>query len=971
MSTKTIDLNPLANVLSGAVFSDNLHKSIYATDASVYRKIPLGVAYPKNNDDIKTLIKFANENNISLIPRAAGTSLAGQCVGDGLVVDISKHFTKIIAFNEHAKTVTVQSGVIRDELNNFLKPYGLFFGPNTSTSNRCMIGGMVGNNSSGTTSIKYGVTRDKVIELKTILSDGSEVTFNELTFQQFQQKQLGNSLENNIYKTIFNELSNKETQQEIINQFPKKNIHRRNNGYPIDELLNYEEFGGENKTINLATLLTGSEGTLAFTTEITLKLDPLPPSKNIMIAAHFSSIQESMEAVVIAMKHNLFTCELMDKTILDCTKNNREQLKNRFFVEGDPKAILMLEICTNSEEESNKKADELINDLKAKNLGYAFPKLVNNDIDKAVNLRKAGLGLLGNMVGDNKTVACIEDTAVEVKDLPNYISEFTEMMKTFGQEAVYYAHAGAGELHLRPILNLKKKEDVVLFREITSKTAHLVKKYGGSFSGEHGDGIVRAEFIPQMIGEKNYELLKRIKHTFDPHNIFNKGKIVDPFPMDESLRYQADRKEPIIETIQDFSDSLGILRATEKCNGSGDCRKLPEAGGTMCPSYRATKNEKDTTRARANALREFLTNSEKQNKFNHKELYDVFDLCLSCKACASECPSNVDVAALKAEFLHQYYKENGVPFRTQLFADNVKWNKLGSLTPTFTNLVLNTKLTKKIMGIATQRSIPKLTKTTVYSWYKRNKKRLLSQPVKFGEIFLFVDEFTNYYDANIGIDTIELLTELGYKVTITKHEESGRSFISKGILDKAKEKADFNVDFFKAKITNSKPLVGIEPSAILSFRDEYLRLADDKNAAKEISKNTFTIEEFIKREFEKNNISSESFTAKTATLKIHGHCQQKSLSSTEPTFKMLSIPKNYSVTILNSGCCGMAGSFGYEKEHYQISMQVGEDTLFPKIRNAGKETIIAASGTSCRHQIKDGTSINSKHPVTILKEALL
>ncbi|WP_298264265.1 FAD-binding and (Fe-S)-binding domain-containing protein [uncultured Lutibacter sp.] len=971
MSTKTIDLNPLANLLSGEVFLDNLHKSIYATDASVYRKIPLGVAYPKNNDDIKTLIKFASENNITLIPRAAGTSLAGQCVGDGLVVDTSKHFTNILAFDEHAKTVTVQSGVIRDELNDFLKPYGLFFGPNTSTSNRCMIGGMVGNNSSGTTSIKYGVTRDKVLELKTILSDGSEVTFNELTSQQFQQKQLGNSLESNIYKAVFNELSNKENQQEIINQFPKKNIHRRNNGYPIDELLNYEGFGGQNKTINLATLLTGSEGTLAFTTEITLKLDPLPPSKNIMIAAHFSSIQESMEAVVIAMKHNLFTCELMDKTILDCTKNNREQLKNRFFVEGDPKAILMLEICTNSEEESNKKADELINDLKAKNLGYAFPKLVNNDIDKAVNLRKAGLGLLGNMVGDNKTVACIEDTAVEVKDLPNYISEFTEMMKTFGQEAVYYAHAGAGELHLRPILNLKKKEDVVLFREITSKTAHLVKKYGGSFSGEHGDGIVRAEFIPQMIGEKNYELLKRIKHTFDPHNIFNKGKIVDPFPMDESLRYQADRTEPIIETIQDFSDSLGILRATEKCNGSGDCRKLPEAGGTMCPSYRATKNEKDTTRARANALREFLTNSEKQNKFNHKELYDVFDLCLSCKACASECPSNVDVAALKAEFLHQYYKENGVPFRTKMFADNVKWNKLGSLTPTFTNLVLNTTLTKKIMGIATQRSIPKLAKTTVYSWYKRNKKRLLSQPVKFGEIFLFVDEFTNYYDANIGIDTIELLTELGYKVTITKHEESGRSFISKGILDKAKEKADFNVDFFKAKITNSKPLVGIEPSAILSFRDEYLRLADDKNAAKEISKNTFTIEEFIKREFEKNNISSESFTAKTATLKIHGHCQQKSLSSTEPTFKMLSIPKNYSVTILNSGCCGMAGSFGYEKEHYQISMQVGEDTLFPKIRNAVKETIIAASGTSCRHQIKDGTNVNSKHPVTILKEALL
>ncbi|MFK5959166.1 MAG: FAD-linked oxidase C-terminal domain-containing protein [Lutibacter sp.] len=971
MSSKIVDLNKLANVLSGNVFFDNLHKSIYATDASVYRKTPLGVAYPTNNSDLKKLIQFATENKITLIPRAAGTSLAGQCVGDGLVVDISKHFTKILAFDEHKQTITIQPGVIRDELNDYLKPYGLFFSPNTSTSNRCMLGGMVGNNSSGTTSIKYGVTRDKVLELKTLLSDGSEAIFNELTSVEFKSKRSGNSLESNIYNSIYNELSSKEIQKEILKEFPKKNIHRRNNGYPVDELLNFKEFGGKNETINLASLLTGSEGTLAFTTEITLQLDKLPPSKNIMVAAHFNSIQESMEAVVIAMHHNLFMCELMDKTILDCTKNNREQLKNRFFVEGDPKAILMLEICTNSNEKSNKLADELINDLKTKNLGYAFPKLVNSDIDKAVNLRKAGLGLLGNIVGDNKSVACIEDTAVEVKDLPNYIAEFSKMMEDYGQEAIYYAHAGAGELHLRPILNLKKKEDVVLFREITSKTAKLVKSYGGSFSGEHGDGIVRAEFIPQMIGEKNYELIKRIKNVFDSQNIFNKGKIVDSFPMDENLRYEIDRIEPEIDTIQDFSDSLGILRATEKCNGSGDCRKLPEAGGTMCPSYRATRNEKDTTRARANALREFLTNSEEKNKFNHKELYDVFDLCLSCKACASECPSNVDVAALKAEFLHQYYKENGVPFRTNMFANNVKWNKLGSLTPTFTNLVLNTKLTKKLMGIATERSIPKLAKTTVYKWYKKNKKRLQSQPQKFSEIFLFIDEFTNYYDANIGIDTIELLTKLGYKINITQHEESGRSFISKGILDKAKEKADFNVHFFKDLISKKTPLIGIEPSAILTFRDEYLRLADDKNAAKEIAKNTFTIEEFIKQEFKKKNITRENFTKKTQTLKIHGHCQQKSLSSTEPTFQMLSIPENYSVTILNSGCCGMAGSFGYEKEHYKISMQVGEDTLFPKIRNTDINTIIAAPGTSCRHQIKDGTQRNSKHPISILREALI
>jgi FAD/FMN-containing dehydrogenase/Fe-S oxidoreductase len=963
-------LKSLANTLSGEVFYDLLHKSAYATDASVYRKIPLGVAYPKNNEDLKILIQFAQEYQITLIPRTAGTSLAGQCVGDGLVVDVSKYFTKILDFNEKNRTITVQPGIIRDQLNNYLKPYGLFFAPNTSTSNRCMIGGMVGNNSSGTTSIKYGVTRDKVLQLKTILSDGSEAVFNELSASEFNQKRQENSLEGNIYNAIFTELSNQEVQQEIIKEFPRKSIHRRNNGYPIDELLNYEAFGGSSKTINLAKLLTGSEGTLAFTTEITLQLDALPPPKNIMVAAHFSSIQESMEAVVVAMRHNLYTCELMDKTILDCTKNNREQLKNRFFVEGDPKSILMLEICTEDDNESNSLADALITDLQKNNLGYAYPKLTGSEIDQAVELRKAGLGLLGNIVGDNKTVACIEDTAVELKDLPNYISEFSKMMEGYGQEAVYYAHAGAGELHLRPILNLKKQADVVLFREITTKTAELVKKYGGSFSGEHGDGIVRAEFIPKMIGEKNYALIKRIKNTFDPDNIFNKGKIVDAFPMDKSLRFEVDREEPEIETIQDFSDSLGILRATEKCNGSGDCRKLPEAGGTMCPSYRATRNEKDTTRARANVLREFLTNSEKKNKFDHKELFDVFDLCLSCKACASECPSNVDIASMKAEFLHQYYKANGVPFRTKIFANNVKLNKLGSIFPFLTNSILSTKLSKNILGVAVERSIPKLASKTFYNWYKQNKTRLLSKPIKHGEIFLFIDEFTNYYDVNIGIDCMELLTDLGYGVNITNHEESGRSFISKGVLDEAKKIADINVEFFKDKISNKTPLVGIEPSAILTFRDEYLRLADDKKSANEIAKNTFTIEEFIKQEFDKNNIIPERFTDENQVLKIHGHCQQKSLSNMEPTFKMLSIPKNYKVTIFNSGCCGMAGSFGYEKEHYQISMQVGEDTLFPKIRNANNDVIIVAAGTSCRHQIKDGTNKNSKHPISVLRQAL-
>ena len=959
-------LQELQGRLNGSLVYDDLHKALYATDASVYRKIPLAVAFPKDEKDLQLLIEFATQNKVTLIPRTAGTSLAGQCVGDGIVVDVSKHFTNIIAFDELNKTITVEPGVVRDELNLFLKPFGLFFGPNTSTSNRCMIGGMVGNNSSGSTSIRYGVTRDKVLQIDGVLSDGSLVCFKELTSKEFKLKTQEQSLEGKIYASIYNELSQEQVQQEIKSQFPKPSIHRRNTGYAVDELLASDLFGGLEATINIAKLLSGSEGTLVFSTAITLQLDIVQPKESVIVASHFKSIKESLKATVLAMNHELFACELMDKVILDCTKNNREHSKNRFFIQGDPEAILMFEVSANSIEEAQNKADKLIADLDNNNFGYHHPKIIGEDIKRMFDLRKAGLGLLGNIIGDKKAVACIEDTAVDLNDLPNYIEEFTKIMDKYQQKAVYYAHAGAGELHLRPILNLKKSEDVSLFRKITTETAQLVKKYGGSFSGEHGDGIVRAEFIPLMIGETNYQLLRRIKKTFDPNNIFNQGKITDAFPMDKSLRYDIDRNEPEIKTIQDFSDNQGILKLAEKCNGSGDCRKPASAGGAMCPSYRATKDEKDTTRARANTLREFLTNSEQANKFNHQELKEVFDLCLSCKACASECPSNVDVAALKSEFLYQYQEENGYSFRNTMFANNVKYNKIGSLVPGLTNLVLNTYLTKSIMGISLKRSIPKLTPKTLKAWYKK-QTHSSSQKI----VYIFCDEFTNFYDAEIGKDTISVLKRLGYNPTFINHPESGRSFISKGFLKEAKALANENVSIFKELITEETPLVGIEPSAILTFRDEYIRLADDVNSATVISKNTFTIEEFILKEFESGNIRTNQFSAEEKLVKIHGHCHQKALSSTHATFSILNIPKNYKPTIMNTGCCGMAGSFGYEKEHYKVSMQVGEDTLFPKIRNTSKNIEIVAAGTSCRHQIYDGTKRIAKHPITVLREALV
>ncbi len=967
----SVSFSELANNIDGTLHADILTRSLYATDASVYRKIPLAVAYPVNKEDIKKLIVFAKTHKIGLIPRTAGTSLAGQCVGEGIVVDVSKHFTKIIHFNKENDQVTVQPGVIRDELNEFLKPHGVFFGPNTSTSNRCMIGGMVGNNSSGTTSIQYGVTREKVLSLATILSDGSEVEFSTCTSALFNKKKTLNTLEGIIYKELYNILSNREIQINIKEQFPKKSIHRRNTGYAIDSLLESNLFSGKDEEINLCHLLSGSEGTLAFTTEITLQLNKLPPPMSAMVVTHYNTLEACLTDVAPVMQHELHTCEMMDKVILDCTKNNKTQLANRFFVDGDPAALLMLEVRANSQNDLDEQLERLKKTIQDSGQSYASPVLYGEDINCALELRKAGLGLLGNMVGDRKAVACIEDTAVALEDLKDFIGEFTNIMKEFDQNAVYYAHAGAGELHLRPILNLKKQEDVHLFRAITTRVAELTKKYRGSFSGEHGDGIVRAEFIPLMIGEENYKVLKQVKTIFDPNNIFNPGKIVDPYPMDASFRYEVNRKEPEIPTMLNFSDSEGILKAAEKCNGSGDCRKTEHAKGAMCPSYHATRDEQATTRGRANALREFLTHNEKENKFDSEELKSVFDLCLSCKACGSECPSNVDVATLKSEFLFQYQETHGYPLRNKLFAYNTSLNKWASKLPSFSNAIFKSKwlgsMIKKVSGVATQRSFPLVSQFNFSSYLATKETR---SPDGGKKLILYIDEFTRYLDIEVGKDAIDLLHSLGYHIQLY-FGESGRTFISKGFLKQARKLAEKNVEGLYSYTKNNIPIIGLEPSAILSFRDEYHRFYLDADKVKSLSDNSWLLEEFLSTEISKGRITNQSFTKEAKTIKIHTHCHQKSLSNQKVTFDMLNLPENYSVTIISSGCCGMAGSFGYEDEHYELSMNIGELKLFPAVKKSDPNAVIAANGTSCRHQISDGTGVKAYHPVTILKEALL
>ena len=948
------------------VKNDVLHRQLYATDASVYKIYPEGVCFPENKEDIIELIHFARENKVPLIPRAGGTSLAGQVVGEGLVVDVSKHFNQIIDFDPKAKTITVEPGIVRDDLNDFLAPHQLFFGPNTSTSNRCTIGGMTGNNSSGTTSIKYGVMRDKVISLECVLYDGSVVTFKDLNEEQYRKKEKQQDLEGAIYKFFSEKLSEPSHQENIRNEYPLASVHRRNSGYALDTLLN-DFIDPAFSVLNLSKLLTGSEGSLAFVTSITLTLDSIPPKEAVMVAAHFDSIEKCLQSVAPLMKHPLYTCEMMDKTILDCTKNNLSQTKNRFFLKGDPKGILMLELRAANENQLQKELESLMNTLKKINLSFDFSVLKGGEIQSALNLRSAGLGLLGNIVGDKKAVACIEDTAVPVDQLADYIAAFTNLMKKYDQNPVYYAHAGAGELHLRPILNLKKKEDVNQFKAITTDVAHLVKKYKGSMSGEHGDGIVRSEFIPLMLGESNYELIKAVKHIFDPHAIFNPGKIIDSLPMDQNLRYQSDRKEPEIDTYMDFSADQGILRAVEKCNGSGDCRKTT-TDATICPSYRATKDEKDSTRGRANVLREALTNTDSNNPFDNPQIKEVMGLCISCKACASECPSSVDMAAYKAEFLFQYQKDHRPRLRDRIFAYNGKMSKMlnpiRGLQNTVFQMPLLGSLIKKTLCIASARSLPKLFAPLDRQLFKKQQQKSKRQ------VYLYLDEFTNYLDVKTGSDAFQILTRLGYYVHVLPSTESGRAYISKGFLEQAKVCANRNVDLYKDHINTETPLLGIEPSALYTFKDEYLKLATDQSAAKKLSENCFLIEEFLAKEIDKGQISSEVFTDQTKNLKIHAHCYQKSLGNPADTFKILNLPKNYKVTLLATGCCGMAGSFGYEAEHFEISQKIGEERLFPAIRKMDSDTLLAANGTSCRHQISDGTGRVALHPISILNEAL-
>jgi FAD/FMN-containing dehydrogenase/Fe-S oxidoreductase len=961
-------IDALSN-LQGELRVDDLYRRLYAQDASIYYELPLGVLFPRSREDVRDAVQLASMFSVPLIPRAAGTSLAGQCVGDGLVLDTGRHMNQILEINADERWVRVQPGVILDDLNRALKPYGLFFAPDTSTSNRCMIGGMIGNNSCGTHSILYGTTRDHVLELEVVLSDGSFATlgaWDAATYaeQLARRDRLGEGLRA-LDKIL------RGNADKIRAAYPRADVLRRNNGYALDLLLDRAPYKADGQPFMLPMLIGGSEGTLAMITEAKLNLVPLPKARG-MVVAHFHTLRESLASTVHAVRHNPAAVELIDRRILEQTRHNLEQERNRFFLEGDPEAILVIEFFRDSQQEIDDAIAALVEDLKSHQCGYAYPT-IKPPQDKAVwELRKAGLGILMGIPGDVKAVTLVEDTAVAVDVLPDYIEEFAGVMARYGVECVYYAHASVGELHLRPEIDIKQVEGWKKCEGIARDVTELVKRYGGSISGEHGDGRLRGALLEQFYGPEIMALHRELKRAFDPQGIFNPGKIVDAEPIGQDLRFEPGRATPEPLTFFDWSADGGLVRAAEKCNGAGACRKRAEAGGTMCPSYMVTLDEKDSTRGRANVLRSLLLEDDSgRAALTSAEVHEAMDLCLSCKGCKSECPANVDMARIKAEFLQHYHDAHGTPLAARAFGHYGALARLGALLPALANFMFTFALTrwiiKSLLGVADKRELPPFAPAPFAVLWRRRASRA---PEGAKPIWLYVDPFTAYTEPDIAIAAADVLEAAGFVVKILPVKDDGRTQLSKGLVRAASKLATRNVKAIAPLLrADDAMIVGLEPSALLTFRDEQPDLVEPslQADARLIAARSVLLEEFIvahKPAFEAALVREER-----GEVLLHGHCHQKALVGMGPTVEALGLA-GYKARVLATGCCGMAGSFGYEAKHYELSMKVGELVLFPALRAAAPDALIAAPGTSCRHQIHHGAQRTAQHPAILLARAL-
>jgi FAD/FMN-containing dehydrogenase/Fe-S oxidoreductase len=1016
----------LKNSISGEVRFDRLSRALYSTDASIYQIIPLGVVIPKSEEDIIAILKICGQFRVPMTVRGAGTSQAGQAIGPGLQVDCSKYFNRVLEINPNGRWARVQPGCVLDDLNAEAKGFGLHFPHDISTSNRATLGGMIANNSSGARSVIYGKTIDHVLELKVVLSDGSVVHLRSLTEDELEAKSQQQDLEGDCYRVVRRLAA--DHADEIARRYPR--ILRRVGGYNLDEFVDAAfraegisslsqdavtsnmptqradapYSGRQHADFNLSRLLVGSEGTLGIVLEANLQLVELPKAKALLVV-QFANLLEALAATPTILTHHPSAVEVIDKYILDSTRLNSEASRLRDFLSGDPDAILIIEFQGERGDEMPARLEQLQSHLQSQNIGSHYHRALENSAQSRIwKLRKAALGLSMAEKGDAKALSFVEDSAVAPEHLRNYIAEFLDVIARHGTRAGVYAHASVGCLHVRPVIDLKTEEGVRQFSSISEEVSDLVLKYGGAISGEHGDGLVRSPFQEKMYGPQLYQGFREIKRTFDPHNLFNPGKIVDAPPLTANLRYGPAYVTPKIPTTFDFSVDGGIARAAELCAGVGECRKKRE--GTMCPSYQATREEQHSTRGRANALRLAMTGQLGLDGFTDPAVKEVLDLCLECKACKSECPTNVDMARLKAEFLLQYYKKHGLPWRNRILGRLNALSRFGQSGVEISNWFLRSRpgrwFLDKFLGIDRRRTLPPFSEDSSAEWFEECRAQLksrnpahslivdmfpallqiisLDQWSELGypdRVLLFADTFSRYYEPSVWEAARDVVSQLGFTVfpsprglSARNHFRSfccGRPAISNGLLELAVRQARLQVNQLFPWAEAGMLIVGCEPSCILTMKDDYPALlrGEEREEAEVVAAACLTFEEFVESSVAKRPFHVK-FRPGPKTILVQSHCHQRALVGMEPALRLLRRIPGAEVIDPDAGCCGMAGSFGYEKEHYEISRLIGEQRLFPAVRQADADTVIVASGFSCRTQIHHFTGKTAMHPAQLL-----
>ena len=943
--------------VDGEVRFDPFTRVLYSTDASIYQMEPVGVVIPRGVEDVLAVMEVARDSGVPVLPRSGGTSPAGQTVNHAIVMDFSKYLDQMLEVNQEEHWARVQPGIVLDQLNRQLMSRGLMYAPDPTTASRACVGGGIGNNTCGSHSVIYGKTLDHVKELHTVLSDATQAHFRPLEAHELEAKLSGEDLESDIYRGV-RQIA-QDNSAEIESRYPK--IQRRISGYNLDDFLG-------DRPVNLSEIVVGSEGTLCVVTEAKLNLVPRPTMTCLSIL-HFKDIFESSEATMRVLEHNPSVVEVIDKMLMDRCRGSLGFAQNLSFIEGDPGAVLLVEFYGESEAELTSKMEALQADMARQRMGYACVNLLSKAEQSNVwNIRKAGLGLLMSIHGDAKPLPFVEDTAVDPSKLAPFVRRFDEIVRSHGTEAGYYGHASVGCLHIRPLVSLKNSEGIELMVSIADEISDLVKEFGGSMSGEHGDGIVRGVWTEKMFGPQIYDAFRKLKQTFDPQGIMNPGKIIDCPPMTENLRYGTEYQTTAVATTLDFSADSDFAGAVEMCNGMGACR---QDGGVMCPSYLATREEEHSTRGRANLLRAALSGTLPEGAMTSRRLYDALDLCLECKGCKSECPSGVDMAKLKYEFLENYYQSNPMPLRSKVFAHINRFSKLGSRFAPLSNWAAGSPVGKllasTLLGVHPRRRLPPFAARDFPSWFD-SRERTSAAPATAGKVALFNDTFMNYNYPEIGIACVEVLEAAGFEVELVNAGCCGRPMLSKGLVKEAAQQARDNIDRLYALVEQAIPIVGCEPSCLLTLRDEYPELLQDERA-QAVAQGSYLIDEFLAMLQEQGRLEL-AFQDVPKQIMFHGHCHQKSLVGTASSILVLGLPPGFEVELIDSGCCGMAGSFGFEKEHYEISMKIGEQALFPAINAKGPEWEVAVMGVSCRQQVEHGTNRRPRHLVEVLRDAV-